>query len=332
MGVAQLGGLPFRIDPDSVAWSFSMKVARRKTVGGNVVQVYGTDLGDMTVSGAFGFGDRSRGDQSGWEDQERFRRRVEAWVDDSISTSGARPLRFLYPPRRWDFQVLVRGYTGPAGPAVSHENAEFNPKWTLTLFVVEDSTRRVVAGIRDLYLSRLMDGVGWKQTTYNGPLSQAEVDKTLAPYGGDLRGYLIEQFNQAAGVPDRTDTTGSTPGATTATGSSVDGWITQAEQALGRAFTASQRDAIKIVALHESTNNPKARNDTAAGQSAGGPKGLLQIVDGTFAANKLPGHEDVFNPVDNICAGTRYVDGRYGNWDRVPGVLSIRAGRAYVPY
>jgi hypothetical protein len=324
--------VPFRIDPDSVAWSFAMKVSRRKTVGGDVVQVYGTELGDMTVSGVFGFGDRSRGDQNGWEDQERFRRRVEAWVDDSIATAGARPLRFLYSPRRWDFQVLVRGLASAAGPAVMHANEEFNPRWTLTLFVVEDSTRRVVAGIKDLYITRLMSGVGWKQSAYNGPMTQAEVDKTLAPYGGDLRSYLIEQFNQAAGVPDRTDTTGTTPGATAVTGSSVDGWITQAEQALGRTFTASERDAIKIVALHESTNNPKATNDTAAGRAAGGPKGLMQTVTATFEQNKLPGHGDIFNPVDNICAATRYVDGRYGGWDHVPGVLTVRAGRAYVAY
>lgn len=330
MGFASLGGLSFRIDPDSVSWSFAMKVSRRKTVGGDVVQVYGTELGDMTVSGVFGSGDRSRGDQSGWEDQERFRRRVEAWVDDSIATAGARPLRFLYAPRRWDFQVLVRGLTSADGPAVMHANAEFNPQWTLTLFVVEDSTRRVVAGIKDLYVARLMNGVGWKQSAYNGPMTQAEVDKTLAPYGGDLRAYLIEQFNQAAGVPDRADTTGTTPGATAA-GSSMDGWISQAEQVLGQPFTASERDAIKIVALHESTNNARAENLTPAGIAAGRPQGLLQMTIATFQQHKRPGYEDVFDPVHSIIADTSYVR-KYGGWDHVPGVLTVRAGRAYVPY
>ncbi len=335
IGNASLGGLPFRIDPDSVSWSFAMKVSRRTTVDGVVVQVYGTELGDMTVSGVFGGGDLTQGDQGGWEAQERFRRQVEAWAEDAVATAGVRPLRFLYAPRRWDFQVLVRGYTGAGGgPAVEHANELFNPKWTLTLFVVEDSTRRVIAGIKDLYVKRLMDGIGWKQSAYNGPLTQADVDKVLAPYDGDLRGYLIEQFNQAAGVPPRTDTTGSTSGATgtAATGTSVDGWITQAEAALGRTFTASQRDGIKIVAKYESGNDPKAHNDTAAGVAAGGPKGLLQVVDETFAEHKLPGHNDVYNPVDCICAATRYVDGQYVDWDHVPGVISIRAGRKYLPY
>jgi transglycosylase-like protein with SLT domain len=331
MGQATLGGVPFRIDPDSVAWSFAMKVSRRKTVGGDVVQVYGTELGDMTVTGVFGYGDRSRGDQNGWEDQERFRRQVEAWVDGSVDTAGARPLRFLYPPRRWDFQVLVRGYTGAggSGAAIEHANETFNPRWTLALFVVEDSTRRVIAGIKDLYVSRLMNGVGWKQSSYNGPLTQADVDQVLAPYGGDLRGYLVEQFNQAAGVPDRTDT--STSSGQAATGSNVDGWITQAEQVLGTPFTAGERDAIKIVSKHESGDNPKAQNLTPAGIAAGRPQGLLQMTIATFQGHKRPGYEDVFDPVASIIADTDYVK-KYGGWEHVPGVLTVRAGRAYVPY
>ncbi len=330
MGVASLGGTPFRIDPRSVAWQFQMKVAHQKTVGGDVVQVYGTQLGDMTVSGVFGYGDVARGDVAGWQEQERFRRQVESWVDSSVRTSGGQPIRFLYPPRRWDFQVLVRSYTGPDGPAVSHDNATFNPVWTLVLFVVQDSTRRVVSGIRDLYIQRLMDGVGWKQSAYNGPMTQVEVDRTLAPFGGDLRGYLAEQFNQAAGT---SSATGTPQGASVSQPGGVEGWVDEAQRVLGVTFTTSERQAIDIIIEHESGGNPRAINNNDSNARAGHPtKGLTQMRDDTFAAHALPGHGDIYDPVDNLIADYGYVVSKYGSYDQVPGVIAVRAGRRYVGY
>jgi hypothetical protein len=331
VGVATLGGVPFRIDPDSVSWSFKMKVADRPTVGGKVVQVLGTSLGDMTVTGRFGNGDRALGDVEGWQEQARFLAQVKAWVQEALDSSGARTLRFVYPPRRWDFRVLIKAYNAPdGGPAVRHDQADFNPGWQLVLFIVEDVAGRVVSGIQDLYIQRLMAGIGWRQSAYNGP-TQEQVDATLEPYGGDLSAYLAEQFNQAAGY-HRGDTAAPAADPAGSSSGTGDGWITQAGQALGRSFTADEREGLKIIALHESTNDPKARNDTAAGRAAGGPKGLMQVVDGTFAANALPGHGDVFNPVDNIIAAVRYILGRYGSIANVPGVKSVRAGQPYRPY
>ena len=84
-------------------------------------------------------------------------------------------------------------------------------------------------------------------------------------------------------------------------------------------------------AHHESTFNPQARNDSAAGVAAGGPKGLLQVVDGTFAAYKHGGHNDVFNPLDNTLASIKYVIARYGNGnpDAAVAALWARGGGAY---
>lgn len=325
MGLARLGALTLDIDPDSVAWQFRLKTARRKTVGGTVVQVYGTDLGDMTVTGVHGRG--------GWQAQERFRAQVERWVDDHVRSSGA-PIRFAYPPRHWDFQVLVRGYSsGGGGDAVVHDPTVFNPRWELTLAIVQDSTRQVVTGVRDLYIQRLMTGVGWRQSAYNGPLTQAEVEATLAPYGGDLKSYLAEQFNQAAGYSGGgSSAEADTSEAGTGLSGSVDDWITQAGQALGRAFTADERDGLKIIIKHESGGDPKAVNDSAAGRAAGGPKGLMQTITATFSSSALPGHTNIFDPVDNIIAAVRYILGRYGSIANVPGVKSVRAGKGYLPY
>lgn len=188
MGLASLGGLPLVVDPTSVQWTFRMKTAEHVTLGGKVIQVYGTDLGDMTVSGVFGRGDARLGETASWEAMERFRVQVEAWATSDANSAHGAPLRFLYPSRKWDFKVHVKAYTSGGGE-FEHSNGNINPRWTLTLFIVEDSTNRVVKGIQDMYLSRLMNGIGWKQTKYNGP-NQAEVDRILQPYGGEVGTYL----------------------------------------------------------------------------------------------------------------------------------------------
>ena len=84
-------------------------------------------------------------------------------------------------------------------------------------------------------------------------------------------------------------------------------------------------------AYNESTFNPGARNDTPAGQAAGGPKGLMQVVDGTFAAYKYKSYGDVFNPLDNMLAAIRYVIARYGsgNADAGANALWAHGGGAY---
>jgi hypothetical protein len=47
---------------------------------------------------------------------------------------------------------------------------------------------------------------------------------------------------------------------------------------------------------------------------AGHPsKGLLQTIDSTFSSYMLPGHGDVWNPIDNAIAAIRYMFARYGH-------------------
>lgn len=189
MGAATLGGVKFHIDPSSVQWDFAMKVVDTKTVGGKVVQVLGTRLGDMIVRGSH-VPHRRKGDTAAWEAEHRFLEQVKEWSRAAEGKRNPPPLRFTYPPKGWDFQVYVKSLS-----PVRESNTEFAPRYQLTLFVVEDRTRVVVRGIRDLYIQRLFNGVGWKQTKYNGP-SQAEVDEVLQGRGvGD---YLRDEFNAAA--------------------------------------------------------------------------------------------------------------------------------------
>lgn len=83
---------------------------------------------------------------------------------------------------------------------------------------------------------------------------------------------------------------------------------TTIKKALGMAGLPQTSQYIKAwqeQARTESTFNPKARNPSGA-------SGLVQVKPGTFAANKLPGHGDIWNPLDNLIAGMRYAKGRYG--------------------
>jgi uncharacterized protein YukE len=116
----------------------------------------------------------------------------------------------------------------------------------------------------------------------------------------------------------------------------VKSWIEQAEQVLIKAGVPADKisaDDINIIIEHESSGNPHAFNGWDSNAAAGTPsKGLMQTIDSTFNAYALPGHTDIWNPVDNIVAGVRYALSRYGSLDSVPGVAAVHSGGAYVGY
>lgn len=183
MALATLGGIPLRTNPTDIRWNFSMKSTSINTMGGKVVQILGTELSDLTIVGTFGNGRRDLGDTEGWQNQVRFRDQVSRWARQTASADNPPPLRFTYAPRRWDFSVYVRSFSD-----VHMANDEINPAWQLVLFPLQDGTAEIIQGIKDLYIQRLMNGVGWTQSDYNGP-DQQTVDDTLGPYKGSVQGY-----------------------------------------------------------------------------------------------------------------------------------------------
>lgn len=189
MPFMSLDGVRLWVNPDDIRWNFKMKVVDHKTMGGKVIQVLGTTLSDLTISGAFGRGDRAKGETEAWESEIRFRRQVEKWADRAVHTDNTDPMRFIYPPQKWDFQVFIRSVSGTDW---SVEN--INPRWQLVLFPVDDRAQRVVKGIKDLYLKRLLEGVGWKQTEYNGP-TQMEVEEELS--GRSVEEYIAGRAGEA---------------------------------------------------------------------------------------------------------------------------------------
>lgn len=116
----------------------------------------------------------------------------------------------------------------------------------------------------------------------------------------------------------------------------VDQWIRDALKALQKAgYDVGEDDIQKIWTIieHESGGDPNAINDWDSNAAAGTPsKGLMQCIDPTFDSHALPGHGDIWNPVDNIAAGVAYTFDRYGSLDEHPGLASIASGGGYQPY
>lgn len=194
MGVCSLAGVPFRLDPESVTWSFTAKVSETKTVGGKVVQVYGASLDDMNVSGWFGSG--------GYKDQKTFLDRMKKIATDQESRPGdtsSGPVKFLYPGKGWDFLVYLKAYSQPGGSrSVTLRNEVLhNLKWMLTLHIAEENIGLKAAG-QDLFIKRLSEGLGWNPLFHGSDAGLAEV----------LAGRSLSQFaqetlaNAQTAVPD----------------------------------------------------------------------------------------------------------------------------------
>jgi hypothetical protein len=119
-------------------------------------------------------------------------------------------------------------------------------------------------------------------------------------------------------------------------GDQLDRWINEAVDIMrqqGVPVSTSDIQGVRTIIEKESDGDPNAVNGWDANARAGHPsKGLMQCVDQTFQANKLAGHDDIFDPVDNIIAGVRYTISRYGGFDAHPGLASLGRGGGYRGY
>lgn len=99
----------------------------------------------------------------------------------------------------------------------------------------------------------------------------------------------------------------------------LDGWIREALDIMRANNIPGSYDAIHRNIMRESTGNPQAINLWDSNAAAGIPsKGLLQVIDPTFAAYHVKGTAfDVWNPVSNIVAACNYAAHRYGSMDNV---------------
>jgi Transglycosylase SLT domain len=99
----------------------------------------------------------------------------------------------------------------------------------------------------------------------------------------------------------------------------LDGWIRQALDILHSRGIPASYEGIHRNIIRESSGNPQAINLYDSNAAAGIPsKGLLQVIDPTFAAYHVEGTPfDVWNPVANIVAACNYAAHKYGSMDNV---------------
>ena len=100
-------------------------------------------------------------------------------------------------------------------------------------------------------------------------------------------------------------------------GSGVDRWRGIATQALRMTgqYSGANLNALMNQMRTESNGNPKAINLWDPNAMKGTPsKGLLQVIDPTFRAYAMPGHNtNIYDPLSNILASIRYALATYGS-------------------
>lgn len=300
MGVATFAGRTFRIDPESVSWNFEVKTKDTPTVGGKVIQVFGTNVSDMEVIGSFG--------RAGWQGQLAFLDRMKEIASAQAqagrtSRSSVPPARFTYPPRKWDFLVYLAGYTDAnGGKAVRHHNTEVNPKWKLTLFIVEDMSELGVKKVAtDAYISRLSKGIGWKRTLFNGPYGEANLDAVmgnLGPYGGNTPTEM-----RYATAPSGASGTVFPP--------AVERW----RPLVAKYWPANLINQALSVIEGESSGDPNAVNPIVT--KYGNAKGLFQHLNELWLERAIAVGfplRSVFDPEANIAAAY-WLYSRTNNWN-----------------
>ncbi|WP_214411988.1 WXG100 family type VII secretion target [Sphaerisporangium fuscum] len=133
--------------------------------------------------------------------------------------------------------------------------------------------------------------------------------------------FARETYGDAASAGTLT-TYGPSSGGSPAPSGQVKDWIQQAVDILkaqGVDPSLMNPDDIARRIQIESSGNPNAINNWDSNAAAGHPsKGIMQMIDPTFERWSIPGHRDIFNPVDNIVAAVRYAINRYGSMSNLP--------------
>jgi LysM repeat protein len=123
---------------------------------------------------------------------------------------------------------------------------------------------------------------------------------------------------------DSASSSSSSSSSSTSYADNLDGWINQAISILNANGYSVSYNAIYETAMNESSGNPNAENNSDSNAANGNPsKGLMQTTQTTFDYYTLSGHNDIWNPVDNIIAAAIYAQDTYGGLDNV---VSARCG------
>ncbi|MET7363276.1 hypothetical protein ABZS76_33230 [Streptomyces sp. NPDC005562] len=202
MALASLGfsggpQLVFRINPSSIDWAFDIHTNIIRTVGGTNVQITGATLRDMTVTGylgenrAAGASPDGNGDHAGasWRLHEAFIAQCRAIMQHQSRDSREpgkmhAPAVFNYPPRNWRWLVYLKSVDDLDGSAsIEHRTGKYSHGYRLRLFIVQAGSDSLIqagsskseidaaqASAIASFIKRISEGIGWRQSEYNGGL------------------------------------------------------------------------------------------------------------------------------------------------------------------
>jgi hypothetical protein len=189
---ASLGGVFFPLDPESVGWRAVTKTKATNTVGGKVVQVYGTSISEIVIRGSFGAG--------GFDSAQNFYNQVTLWVDTQVGNLNGKagggqgiyngnPLQFTFPYRNWSFPVYILRFFAPSPGAVGSMTVTpeiVNYQWGLTLYIASKNVSLLTEQDQSLlsYVNESAEYFGWFPNAANGTLLSATLYPTLIPTPG----------------------------------------------------------------------------------------------------------------------------------------------------
>lgn len=189
MGTASLKGQDtwfFRIDPNSIEFTYELKTKVTETFGGKVVQILGVSLDNLTISFESGSGGREYLKAFG-----NFFKNAMIWQRDT-----GQPLIFSYPPRGY----IVSCYLDSVSIKDDIKNVTF--PFTLKAKIQQDLMGTVKTEALSAALNRLVDGVGWSKNEYTYLASNSSIpgDNNNAANGGVAPGRNSGIGNGVGGI------------------------------------------------------------------------------------------------------------------------------------
>lgn len=211
------------------------------------------------------------------------------------------------------WQNLDNGHPHDFGPGTNAQHAN-HVHWATNSVIRFDGDDIVLDDVPG-------KGGGWNPINMVKGLWDAAMEKIGEFPGADkfgewgkLPGAILKKLSTAAWefVSGKASEMGSVQGGVAA---GVEQWRGMVEAVLkDKGFPVSLADTVLRRMNQESGGNPAAINDWDSNAAAGTPsKGLMQVIDPTFQANKDPGYDDIWDPEANLRASMNYAVARYGS-------------------
>ncbi|MFF3488176.1 LysM peptidoglycan-binding domain-containing protein [Streptomyces sp. NPDC002701] len=204
----------------------------------------------------------------------------------------------------------------PAQAAQTAQAAQAAPNAVPQVSLV---TYEVVKGDTLSKIAKAHTASDWKKL-YKANRAVIGSDPALIRPGTELT-VGTKNAGSSAKTAQAAKTSAVTPAAAKTYTNDLDGWIRESLDVMAQHGIPGTYDGIHRNIIRESSGNPQAMNNWDSNAAAGTPsKGLLQVIDPTFAAYHVSGTSlDPFDPVANITAACNYAADRYGSIDNVFG-------------